>query len=256
MSTLGLRTLLPNLKRANETTTCPHCGVENNMILVPDLNHPGQYWKIESPCSCKGGIQDSRDHLDKKYQELFKEKVERINVYGVKERYVGAKVYSIFEQFVGMFKKNLGAGLFIFGAQGSGKTYAASAVAMEVARTGRSVRFVSAVTLLDEIKQTYSTGIDEQYVIDFYTAPELLVIDDLGKEQVTEWSISRLFRIIDERYSAQKSIVVTTDRTDKQLSERWAKNGDSVNGNAILRRLGETCLSVNMAEVRGDAKLC
>ena len=233
------------LKTANTTSICPFCGGEVVVYLVPDKYQDGQYIKIDAPCSCDLAQFEIRNHLD----ELRRMSVQTYScpAPGVGERYASAKTYGIFAQYVASFSQ---CGLYIFGAQGSGKTYAASAVAIEIAKTGKSVRFVSAISMLDEIKSTYSTPTEESYVINSFVHPDLLVIDDLGKEQVTEWSLSRMFKIIDSRYSSKKPTVVTTERTEQELSARWSRDGDAVNGNAIIRRLGEDCLLVNMEEAR------
>jgi DNA replication protein DnaC len=65
-------------------------------------------------------------------------------------------------------------------------------------------------------------------------ACSLLVIDDLGKERLTQRMESDLFAIIDERTSNKRSTIITTNYNGSGLSDRFS-NGET--GSAIIRRL-------------------
>ncbi|WP_250637008.1 ATP-binding protein [Lentibacillus amyloliquefaciens] len=47
---------------------------------------------------------------------------------------------------------------------------------------------------------------------------DLLVLDDIGAEQQTEWSTSKLFEILDDR--SGKATVYTTNLSSDELKER------------------------------------
>lgn len=46
----------------------------------------------------------------------------------------------------------------------------------------------------------------------------LLVLDDLGAEKVSDWSLSVLFDIVDRRYTESRGVLVTTNKTVRQLA--------------------------------------
>lgn len=72
-----------------------------------------------------------------------------------------------------------------------------------------------------EIKQTYNKNAsqDEEEVMSRYSWCDLLVLDDLGAEKVTDWSRQLLYLLIDRRYRNQKQTIVTTNLTPDQLAE-------------------------------------
>jgi len=75
---------------------------------------------------------------------------------------------------------------------------------------------------------------------------DLLIIDDLGKEPATEWVISTLYGIVNERYERELPTIITTNYADEELARRLSRNGDTTTGEAILSRLHEMCDGVEM----------
>ena len=63
---------------------------------------------------------------------------------------------------------------------------------------------------------------------------EVLGLDDLGKEKMTERMASVLFAIIDQRAQHKRPTVITTNHTGVSLAERFH---DKEVGNALLARL-------------------
>lgn len=137
-------------------------------------------------------------------------------------------------------------GIVLHGDVGTGKTYAACAALIALADRA-SVRFATGSTILQEIRSTYGSVSDsEEEVIARYAAPRVLVIDDIGKEQATDWSLSRLFAIIDRRHSRGKLTVYTCQSTGGWLVRRLSVHGDSSTAEAIVDRMRE-CASVSFS---------
>jgi DNA replication protein DnaC len=63
---------------------------------------------------------------------------------------------------------------------------------------------------------------------------EVLGLDDLGKEKMTERMASVLFAIIDQRAQHKRATVITTNHTGASLAERFH---DKEVGNALLARI-------------------
>jgi len=61
--------------------------------------------------------------------------------------------------------------------------------------------------LLKRIRETYNTwGKGGEFeILKSLGSADLLVIDDLGTEQNTEWSISKIYTIMDSRYRTEIS---------------------------------------------------
>ena len=68
-----------------------------------------------------------------------------------------------------------------------------------------------------------------------------LVLDDLGKESPTDWTLGQVFRVVNDRYENMRPVVVTTQYGKGDLIRRLAKNGDEETAVAIVSRLAEMC---------------
>jgi DNA replication protein DnaC len=233
------------LRRAPDTVTCPHCSAELGVLLCPDGH--GRYFRVDEPCTCAEARRETAERLEARRRgtEIAPD---TYTVAGIGTHYLTARTYSVFSSYVAAFAPSTSGGLYLTGRTRSGKTYAASAVAIGVARMGYRTRVVTCPNLMQEIRDAYGTKQSEKHVIDGFIAPDLLVIDDLGKEKVTEWSLSMFFSVIDGRLNGDKPLIVTTDRSDQELLERWSV--DRTNARAILARLKEMCMKIDMKEVR------
>jgi DNA replication protein DnaC len=61
----------------------------------------------------------------------------------------------------------------------------------------------------------------------------LLHIDDLGAEKRSDWVLEQLYAIVDERYQAQRSMIVTSNNGFEELAEQI--------GPRVVSRLTEMC---------------
>lgn len=138
-----------------------------------------------------------------------------------------------------------GIGLYICGRVGTGKTHLASAVARRLVLDGKmTVRMMTTVDVMDAFKATFGGSGSEREVAARLGKVDVLVLDDLGKEPPTDWTLSRLFQIVNSRYEAMRPIVVTTQFSRSALIKRLAKNGDEETAIAIVSRLCETSRTV------------
>jgi len=143
-----------------------------------------------------------------------------------------------------------GQGIYFEGTYGTGKTHLAVSIAQRVLKNGFSVIFRTSFDLLADIKRAYDedSGIGEYEAIEIFKSADLLVIDDLGKEQCTEWAIAVLTAIINDRYENMKPTIITTNYSEDMLINRLTpRNCDNLNIKAIVSRLHECTLCVTMA---------
>jgi DNA replication protein DnaC len=129
-----------------------------------------------------------------------------------------------------------GRGLWMYGGAGTGKTTLAMLVSRHALDVGRSVAIYSMPKLLARIRRTYDAERGEQSYAELFerlTTVDLLHIDDLGAENRTEWVLEQLYALINERYEAQRSLVVTTNKNEGELDEQI--------GARVVSRLVEMC---------------
>lgn len=152
-----------------------------------------------------------------------------------------------FAEYIASFAGNGGAGLYIHGGVGAGKTHAASAMARLFAEAGYDVAFTTAKGMLERVKATFDEGGTEAAVAR-YAKCDVLVLDDLGKEDATEWSVGTVFSVLDARYEDMRPTIVTSNYAPGALADRLARRGERVTAEAIASRISQTCRPVYLGE--------
>ncbi len=127
-----------------------------------------------------------------------------------------------------------GTGLYIHGRAGVGKTLLACAIVVSFAKIGKTSLFRSINDILNDLNLLGdSDKLKRAELANKYKNIPCLVIDDLGAENVTSWSKSVVFELIDARYVRGLTTIVTSN-----LDEVHLKN---IYGDRITRRLQEMC---------------
>ena len=236
------------IRRAEaESKECEGCSGEpcrkesNPLSQLMILNESGKLRIMNPPC--KYG------ELKRLRQECFKARIP--------SKYVG-KTFNDYESSDAnkdalrkarwYVAKHPSRSLYLYGACGTGKTFLAALIAQEYIREYRGVIFGDVPTLLDEVKRTFNGQGDAQAIIDGYGACDLLILDDFGAGQVTEWSAGVLYRIINRRYNARLPTVITSNFDYAGLEERLTAKGklkdaaDAFTSERIISRLNEMCI--------------
>lgn len=139
-------------------------------------------------------------------------------------------------------------GLLIDGPVGSGKTFLLACVANELLAHGRAVRYISYSDFLFLVRLSFapdSPYSEYELIRDIERIP-VLIIDDLGTEQATDFSSSLLYRIIDHRYGKKLPFVISTSCSLNQLARRLGYLGEK-----IMQRVTESC---RISGLRGDIR--
>lgn len=131
--------------------------------------------------------------------------------------------------------RQTGKSLFLVGDSGRGKTHLAAAVVQEVVRQGFRALFVVTLELLSDIRASYQTeGQTEEHILRPLKQVDLLVLDDLSAvDQFSEWEKGKLYEIINQRYEAEKPILVTSNKMVSWIKDRLGKK--------VVDRLLEMC---------------
>ena len=142
-----------------------------------------------------------------------------------------------------------GMGLYISGANGLGKTHLAYGIARGIAEQEHTVICKTAVDIMMDFRSVMDGELnDTEYeIMRTYAGCDLLIIDDLGKQQITDWSLAQLFGIIDARYRRRRPVIVTTNYADTRLIARLALRSDSETASSIVSRLHGMAYDVPMA---------
>ena len=140
-------------------------------------------------------------------------------------------------------------GLFITGGYGTGKTHLVAAISNQLLSAGIGVICMTMIDLLARIKNSFGKNeeFSEAEILKIYEDVPLLVIDDIGSEQPTEWGSSKIFEIVNARYENYMPTIITTNYTGKDLVKRMKPQGqDSRNAEKTLDRLQEASVGIIM----------
>ncbi len=162
------------------------------------------------------------------------------------------RAFQIAKEYADNFSAHMkdGTGLYIEGTNGTGKTHLAAAIAIQL-MSEQKVPCIckTAGDLLLDIKSTFDCGnVNEREVLQVYKDVALLIVDDLGKEQCTDWSISTLYAIFNDRYEKMLPTIITTNYNSDDLIRVLAPKGfDNYKAVAIVSRLREVSKVLTMA---------
>lgn len=223
-------------------TKCPVCGEETTRV-VPVGN---TYVTLPRPCKCK------REEIEKEKIEDERRKVRMRDADIVRNGYLDksyaehlfvnddnkdSKVFKDLTRYVAkwdeMKAKNIG--LLLMGSYGTGKTFYASCIANEVRQLGDYVLIGTLPRLINEMGANYNENrrSTEEKIVNY----PLMVIDDLGIERSTDYSLEQIEGVIDLRYRSHLPLIVTTNLTKTDIEAMT-----DMRQKRIWSRLSEMCV--------------
>lgn len=116
--------------------------------------------------------------------------------------------------------------LLFRGGTGLGKTFLSACIARVVSERGHSVVYETAVDALGAFESLRFARTDEvsgqagekvRRLLD----SELVIVDDLGTEMVTEMTKSALYTLINSRLLANRKTIISTNLSSRELARRY-----------------------------------
>ena len=129
-----------------------------------------------------------------------------------------------------------GVGLLLWGGVGSGKTFLAAAVANALLDKGKKVLMRDFATI-----SNISAFDSDEYVnsLDTY---DLLILDDLGAERKSEFSMQNVFNVINRRWASGKPLIITTNLSINEM--KALRTSENVQYQRIYDRIFDMCTPV------------
>lgn len=117
--------------------------------------------------------------------------------------------------------------LLLQGGTGLGKTYLSACIARVVSARGCSVAYETASTCLAafeaaKFRPFTEAGERAQARVDQYLSCDLMILDDLGTEMISPYSVSALYTLINTRLTNRKATIISTNLTDAELSRSYS----------------------------------
>lgn len=178
-------------------------------------------------CSCL--IEEYNRQLTSELSTLLKNSDERfenfdLSLYG-EAREAMSIVYYTCREYASSFSER-SMNLLFQGGTGLGKTFLSACIARVVAQNGHSVCYDTAASALEafemkkfardaEAAEKAATRVERMLEC------ELMILDDLGTEMLTQISISALYTLINTRLVEGKKTIISTNLTDAELARRY-----------------------------------
>lgn len=242
-------------REIKQTRQCVICGKTLHRITTAN-----GHLSVLPKCKCETDLADREEK-----ERLIREKQSRLNdniaASGLGRRIlkctfdnyrINEKNKDFFEkvkQFADNFKEfnKLGMGLLLCGEPGNGKTHLSASVLKAVAAQEFSTSFVIVADLLQKRKDSIKGSMGDYLKV--LQSVDLLVFDDLGRNEMRDFDISFIFSVINSRYNNMKPTVITSN----MLPAEWAEKDHG----RVYDRLKECSMTlINKAESeRGNNNL-
>ncbi|HCX64022.1 MAG TPA: DNA replication protein DnaC [Eubacteriaceae bacterium] len=131
------------------------------------------------------------------------------------------KILSVSLDFVKHFDQNE-SNLYFFGEPGLGKTFLSHCIAKELLDKGHTVIYHTASDLIDIIRQSKLSDSGDLGLRDLLYDSDLLIIDDLGTEHLTEFANHSLFNLINQRLIDGRKMIISTNLPIGTLQKRYS----------------------------------
>ncbi len=113
--------------------------------------------------------------------------------------------------------------LLLIGNAGLGKTHAALAVAGSVLERGYDVIYLSSPEFFSQLENAHFTSgnnADESALMAAACEADLLILDDLGTEMLSAYTISAFYTLLNTRMSARRPTIFTSNIMDGTILEK------------------------------------
>lgn len=222
---------------------CPIC--KNTGWLEPEKAGPDTV-KPSRKCQCL--IQEEIEDLYRASGltgPLREQNFERydLTVYPADDRKYMAKVLEYCKQYAAQLAAgNQQDSLLFVGDVGRGKTFLSSCIANEAVKSGRTVVYFTFAEFLDLLR-LHRFDDDEEYRagIDRLLGADLIVLDDLGAESVTQFVGQELFTIINHRMNRSLPMICSTNLHAEEIEDVYGPRIASrlLNGFRAMELRGE-----------------
>jgi len=193
---------------------CAKCG-GTGWIIIEHANVSGA-----EPCECRGlgraGRLEERAQIPPLYRNAS---FDNFNVPGPDNPIARRDLTNVLlavKNFVRDFPNESRPGLLLVGEPGTGKTHLAVAAIRKIVEKGFECLFCDYQTLLNNIRAGYDASSNSSNREAYHAAldSEVLLLDDLGAQRVTDWVEDTVTAIITHRANHRKALIATTNLPD------------------------------------------
>ena len=160
-----------------------------------------------------------KDLLDKFTLNVYKQNEQSIEAIPYFE-YMVDKFSIINEKLLENAKNNEPLNIFFSGKTGTGKTFLSRYIEKNMINNNKSVIYISVNDLLNVVFKDFSSDNNETNpLLDYINDCDMLILDDLGKENISTFTIKYIYNLIDNRLTHNKSTIVCSQHNYTEISE-------------------------------------
>ena len=113
--------------------------------------------------------------------------------------------------------------ILMLGKTGLGKTHLSLAIASAAVKCGLGVVYSSAQHLISELENEHFSNEKCDDALKKYCGCDFLIIDDLGAEFITQFSISVIGNIVNERLLRDLPTIISTNLSLNEIKEKYSE---------------------------------
>lgn len=243
---------------AKELDHCKHCksihdckNSYNGHVFYPNLLNDNLVFDYV-PCKYKQELDKKNKYKNNIYlfevpKEIKEASMKNIDITNPDR----AEIITWLDHFIEIYQSNKDIkGLYLTGNFGCGKTYLISAALNELAKKDHQIAIIYYPEFLRSLKESFSDP--ESYNAKFKRIKkvELLLIDDIGAETMTEWSRDEVLgTILQYRMQERLTTFFTSNLTIKDLEEHFsisARGIEKVKAKRIIERIKQLTIEMTL----------
>lgn len=245
-------------KSSHELKHCKKCknifecqNEVNGYIYYPQKNENDiEFCYI--PCKYKKELDNINEYKQNVYYFNISENLKNASMSSIdtkdKNRFAAIKWIN---EFITNYTKGIPQkGIYLNGNFGCGKTYLLSAMLNELAKKGHKIAMVYYPEFLRTLKESFNSTDEYKNKFNYIKKVELLLLDDIGAETVTEWSRDEILgTILQYRMEENLPTLFTSNLTIKELEHHLSttnKDVDNVKARRIIERIKQLTTDITM----------
>lgn len=161
------------------------------------------FYEKDQPCECRG----------------IKARMDRLNLARIPWDYAHAKVTDLKDggrEYVRDYKDGA-EGLRFGGTTGTGKTHRMICTVLGLCERGITARYVSWALWLDDMRAAFGRDDEVAAVRARVERPQVVALDDIGRERDTDWAQSMLDNLLERRTLRGGTVLLASNLTDQGL---------------------------------------
>ena len=158
------------------------------------------------------------DILDRFSLNVYKQNIMSVETTSYFE-YMVSKLSSIKEMILEFKKFNKPINIFISGKTGTGKTFLSRFIGQSLLNIRKTVIHITVNDLMNAVFDSMSNNNKKRNILlDYIEDCDVLILDDLGKENVNDYSIRYIYNLIDTRLNNKQSTIICSQHNLTEIS--------------------------------------